>query len=350
MSRLYMNTAPTHIRTSHSQPARHSHYKTPLPSSTIPSANMAGTLPTIDLQELQGSPSSSEKLREACEKWGCFRLVNHGVPVSLMSEMKSVVGELFDLPIDVKRRNVDVLSGSGYVALSSKNPLYEALGLYDMGSTAAVHKFCDQLAASPRHRETILRYAEAIHGVAMQVAARMAESLGVVGSELFEDWPCQFRINKYHFQPETVGSPGVQIHTDSGFLTVLQEDESVGGLEVMDPSDAGYVPVDPVPGSFLVNLGDLATVWSNGKLRNVKHRVQCKEAAVRISIATFLLGPPRETVVEPPPAFVDDGHPRLYRPISYDGFRELRRVTDKHAGEALQLLQGPPPAASMDQI
>ncbi|CAI0439669.1 unnamed protein product [Linum tenue] len=305
---------------------------------------MAATLPIIDLQELQQSSSSSGKLREACEHWGCFRLINHGVPVSLMSEMKKVVGELFDLPIPVKRRNVDVLSGSGYIALSSMNPLYEAFGLYDIGSTAAVHEFCDQLGASPHHRETILKYAEATHGVAMTVAAKMAESSGVLASDgagLFEDWACQFRINKYHFRPETVGSAGVQIHTDSGFLTVLQEDETVGGLEVMDPSDSGYIPVDPVPGTFLMNLGDLATVWSNGKLRNVKHRVECKEAAVRISIATFMLGPPRYTVVEPPAAFVDGGRPRLYRPISYEEFRVMRQITDKQAGEALELLQGP---------
>ncbi|KAM0047654.1 putative oxoglutarate/iron-dependent dioxygenase, isopenicillin N synthase [Helianthus debilis subsp. tardiflorus] len=52
--------------------------------------------------------------------------------------------------------------------------------------------------------------------------------------------------------------------TDSGFLTILQYDEGVGGLEVMD--------------TLLVNLGDMATVWSNGRLCNVKHRVQCKEA------------------------------------------------------------------------
>lgn len=66
-------------------------------------------------------------------------------------------------------------------------------------------------------------------------------------------------MNRYNFTPETVGSSGVQIHTDSGFLTVLQEDESVGGLEVMD-ANGTFVAVDPLPGSLLVNLGDVAKV------------------------------------------------------------------------------------------
>ena len=76
----------------------------------------------------------------------------------------------------------------------------------------------------------------------------------------FEEWPCQFRINKYTFTPETVGSPGVQIHTDSGFLTILQDDENLGGLEVMDPLSTSFVPVDPWPGTLVVNLGDIAVV------------------------------------------------------------------------------------------
>ncbi|CAN1745753.1 2-oxoglutarate-dependent dioxygenase DAO [Linum perenne] len=305
------------------------------------------TIPIIDLNH-SSSPENQQLLREACEKWGCFRVANHGVDPALMLQMKKVVRELLDLPMEIKRRNKDVIPGSGYVAPSPKNPLYDALGLYDMGSTRAVEEFCDQLDASPHQRETILEYAKEIHGVAMELAARMAESFGVGGGgvDSFRGWPCQFRINKYNFQPETIGSPGVQIHTDSGFLTVLQEDESVGGLEVMDPSGDRYIPVDPVPGSLLLNLGDLATVWSNGRLRNVKHRVQCKEATVRISIATFLLGPPRNVAVELPEAFVDGEHPRMYRPISYDELRLLRQSTNLHAGDVLELLRDPPPSQS----
>lgn len=92
----------------------------------------------------------------------------------------------------------------------------------------------------------------------MDIGNKLAETMGL-GGDLFKEWPCQFRINKYNFTPETVGSPGVQIHTDSSFLTILQDDENVGGLEVMDKSGA-FVAVDPMPGTLLVNLGDIATV------------------------------------------------------------------------------------------
>lgn len=107
-------------------------------------------------------------------------------------------------------------------------------------------------------RETIRLYASHLHPLVANIASKIAESLGLVGCS-FSDWPCQFRMNRYNFTPETVGSSGVQIHTDSGFLTVLQEDESVGGLEVMD-ANGTFVAVDPLPGSLLVNLGDVAKV------------------------------------------------------------------------------------------
>jgi 2-oxoglutarate-dependent dioxygenase len=167
-------------------------------------------------------------------------------------------------------------------------------------------------------------YAGRMHGLIVDVADKVASSLGLE-QHSFQDWPCQFRMNRYNYTHETVGSNGVQVHTDSGFLTVLQEDECVGGLEVLDPAAGEFVPVDPVAGSFVVNIGDVGTVrilisrrrhhdeqsltaracrsrfqaWSNGRLHNVKHRVQCVAPVPRISIAMFLLAPKDNRVSAP---------------------------------------------------
>lgn len=109
-------------------------------------------------------------------------------------------------------------------------------------------------------RETITKYARAVNDLMMEIGRKIGEGLGVKGYS-FGDWSCQFRINKYSFTEETVGSPGVQLHTDSSFITILQDDELVGGLEVMKRCGR-FVAVDPFPGSLLVNLGDIATVSS----------------------------------------------------------------------------------------
>lgn len=104
----------------------------------------------------------------------------------------------------------------------------------------------------------MLKYAKAVHQLMMEIVHKMGQGLGMNDLSL-EDWSCQFRINKYNFSPKSVGSRGVQLHTDSSFLTILQDDEVVGGLEVMK-RNGEFQAVDPCPGAIIVNLGDIATV------------------------------------------------------------------------------------------
>ncbi|KAF4397596.1 hypothetical protein G4B88_027336 [Cannabis sativa] len=304
------------------------------------SDNSKSNIPVIDMREFEDlldSEKAYQKLREACEEWGCFRIINHGIPTPLMSEMKTVVRSLLDLPEEIKQRNTDVVTGSGYMAPSLMNPLYEGLGLYDFGSLEALNSFFDQLDASSYQRDVIEKYAKGVHEMAMDMGRKLAKSLGVKKIDPLKEWVCQFRINKYNFSPESVGSSGVQLHTDSGFLTVLQEDENVSGLEIMN-KNGDFVPIEPCPGTLLLNLGDVAKAWSNGRFCNVKHRVQCKEASIRVSIASFLLGPKNGTV-EIPQELVDDEHPRLYKPFIYEEYRSLRLSEKLHTGEALQFIE-----------
>lgn len=95
----------------------------------------------------------NQKIREASEKWGCFRMINHGVSVELMSEMKKTVRDFFDRPYDVKLQTQmcykDVVT---YKSPDEINPLHESLGFYDMASSEAVNTFCDQLNASADQR------------------------------------------------------------------------------------------------------------------------------------------------------------------------------------------------------
>ena len=109
-------------------------------------------IPIVDLQQLQQQEELS-KLREACEKCGCFRIINHSIPETLMADMKSVAKYLHDLPQEVKKRNKSEIPDSGYVPSNPTSPLYEGLGIYDMrASPQAVHDFCSQLDVPPHHR------------------------------------------------------------------------------------------------------------------------------------------------------------------------------------------------------
>ncbi|XP_009148696.1 2-oxoglutarate-dependent dioxygenase DAO-like [Brassica rapa] len=299
-------------------------------------AETGGVIPTIDLEEVVSDKILNQKIREASERWGCFRVMNHGVSLSLMSDMKKTIMDLFERPHEVKVRNTDVLLGIGYRAPYDINPYYETFGLYDMASPQAVNTFCDQLDASADQREIMVKYAKSTDILAKDLARRLAESYGLAETDFFKGWPSQLRINKYHFKPEAVGKLGFHLHTDSGFLTILQADENVGGLEAMDNASGKFFPISPMPNTLAIILGDMATIWSNGRLCNVKHRVQCNEATERFSIASFLLGP--TTDLEPPSEFVDAEHPRLYKPISHEGIRNIRTIKKLVDGEALKLI------------
>lgn len=291
-------------------------------------------IPVIDLRGFQ---SQYEKLGGAGKEWGCFRVLNHGISEVLMGEMKAVVASLFDLPMEAKKKNEgQVVEGCGYKEPTKANPLYESWGLDEMGSAQAVDVFCSQLNASPHQREIMKTYCKAMHELAMDIADKLSRCMGL-SSGMFEDWACELWMNKYSFIPESVGSTGVQLHTDMGFLAVLQDDDAVSGLEVMDKSGS-LVPIDPWPGTFLVILGDMAVAWSNGKLGHAKHRVQCKEGRARSSVGAFLLSP-KKAAIEAPEELVDAEHPRLYAPFTHSDYRKLRSVVKSRTGEALALFR-----------
>ncbi|KAG0467313.1 hypothetical protein HPP92_018274 [Vanilla planifolia] len=232
------------------------------------------SLPSIDLANF---PAELGKLTAAATGMGCFRVSNHGIPVELMTEAKAVASSFSQLPDDKKLGNNDVFIGSGFRSRTAFTPLLESF-----------------------------------------------------------DWPCTMRLNVYDYTEESIGLQAAQLHTDSGLLTVLLEDE-IGGFEVVDQTGK-FVAVHPQPGTFLVIIGDVGKVWSNGKLRNVQHQVVCTQAAPRVTIV-FNVASPKDGVVEPHAALVDEEHPRLYRPLNFVEYRKLRDTTESRDGSALLLWQ-----------
>lgn len=111
-------------------------------------------------------------------------------------------------------------------------------------------------------RETILKYSEAIYGLAKEVGGRLMEGFGLLGGEIFKDWVCQLQMNKYNYSQESVGSTGAVTHSDPGFITILQDDQLVNGLEIVNRFTGEWVSVDPIPGTLVLNIGDVGKVCS----------------------------------------------------------------------------------------
>ena len=114
--------------------------------------------PVIDMQKVDGL---AEELVKACVEFGCFRVVNHGVPMELMAEMKVVVAELFNLPEEIKRQTAtnSPEHGKGYIGCNPITPFLEGFSIDEIWSP---NEFCDCLGASPHQRYTFLSFGNAL--------------------------------------------------------------------------------------------------------------------------------------------------------------------------------------------
>ncbi|KAH0464264.1 hypothetical protein IEQ34_007050 [Dendrobium chrysotoxum] len=232
----------------------------------------------------------------------------------------------------MKHRNTDVIPGSGYVYPNWLNLLFESLGIYDAKSTADIHAFCSCLGISSHDTEILSTCASALHGLIVDLTSKIAECLGIVDCS-FQEWSCHLRMNRYNFTKETIGHYGANVHTDNSFINVILEDESNEGFEMMS-SNGNFVAINHVPETFLINVGDIGKVWSNGRLHNVKHKVVCKKPEPRFTIAFFMLAP-EDNKIEPQAELIDSENPRLYRSFDYREYKKIRTSTLSTAGEVL---------------
>jgi isopenicillin N synthase-like dioxygenase len=89
---------------------------------------------------------------------------------------------------------------------------------------------------------------------------------------------------------------GTRPHTDNGVFTLLAQDDT-GGLEIMDRTGA-WVGVPPLADSFVINLGEMMKVWSNGRFLATPHRVINSYGKERYSIP-FFMNPNYDTIIKP---------------------------------------------------
>ena len=113
-------------------------------------------------------------------------------------------------------------------------------------------------------------------------------------------------------------------HTDYTGFTILHQDESdvgdldAGGLQVRLNNQ--WHAVTPQPGTFVVNIGDLYEIWTNGRWRSTVHRVMKPPAGSaaasrpRLSLP-FFTGPDNDAIIDAMPTCVDENHPAKYKPV-----------------------------------
>lgn len=112
-------------------------------------------------------------------------------------------------------------------------------------------------------RETLEEYAREVEKLAYRLMELISQSLGLPGDKFHgcfkEKQMSMVRLNHYPPCPFPELTLGVGRHKDAGVLTVLAEDD-VGGLQVKRKSDGEWIPVNPTPHAFIINVGDIFQV------------------------------------------------------------------------------------------
>lgn len=269
---------------------------------------------------VQDRQALADLVNEACVKWGFLLVSGHGVEQALIDRMFSVSYDFFDLSEDEKKQfdSAGYKGGRGYFSVGKKalartkgdmrapgdqketfvtgeepvegDPYYatpEAQG-YFMENIWPTHP------ADMKH--VWMDYRTACQDVADTLLSIFAMALAMP-PDWFEpkaDKPISTLIVHHYPEQKTPPVPGALragAHSDFGTLTLLMTEDRPGGLQVMG-LDGEWHDIRPVPGAFIVNIGDLMERWTNDTWRSTLHRVvnppaDAGSAARRMSVVYF---------------------------------------------------------------
>ncbi|OMO63566.1 Oxoglutarate/iron-dependent dioxygenase [Corchorus olitorius] len=142
--------------------------------------------------------------------------------------------------------------------------------------------------------------------------------------------------NLYPPCPQPELAMGLPPHSDHGLVTLLIQNE-IGGLQVKHQGK--WINVNPIPNSFLANIGDHIEILSNGKYKSVLHRAVVNNKDTRISIA-MPHGPAPDAVVSPASELVDSvSNPPAYKAIKYKEYVELLQSNKLDGKSALERIR-----------
>jgi isopenicillin N synthase-like dioxygenase len=104
--------------------------------------------------------------------------------------------------------------------------------------------------------------------------------------DLIDKPMAQLRVLRYPPQPQPIDPRhiGVGAHTDYECFTILAS--SAPGLQVRN-SLGHWIAAPPLPGAFVINIGDILARWTNDVFLSTVHRVINSSGAQRFSLPFF---------------------------------------------------------------
>jgi isopenicillin N synthase-like dioxygenase len=271
------------------------------------------SIPVIDLTtSFSDDPAARRdvawQVHKACRETGFFYIANHGVPAEVMEAHLDLARTFFALPIEEKlkadARNSSCTRGYevvGVQTLDDGSPPDLKEGFVIGCDLDETHPYVrdgvpncgsNQWPDNPTgFRDSFNRYMLEMDRLGRHLVGVLALSLDL--PETFFDEGLKeplFNSRLLHYAPQpddaVFNQMGAGAHTDWGLITILLQDD-VGGLEV-ENADGEWLSAPPIPGTFIVNLGELIRILTNGLYHSNMHRVlNNKSGRSRYSTPTF---------------------------------------------------------------
>lgn len=295
-------------------------------------------IPVIDLAGLlaPGEPglgAVGAAIRHAATEVGFFYVSNHGVKQPVIDAAFAAARDFFRQPASVKETaRVNALhrgwlAPGGAVMDGAKRPDLKESFIFglDLPDTDE-----DVRAGKPLMGPN--RWPPGIPALKAAMDAYYAAVLGC-GQRLLRGFAAALDLPADHFaaafrkplargsaiwyppQPPELGESqfGVSAHTDYGCITILAQDDT-GGLQVQNRAGE-WIAAPPIPGTYVINIGDLMARWTNDLFVSTPHRVVNSSGRERQSIAVFY-DPHPDTEVAALPGCVRPGMPAAHPPTT----------------------------------
>ncbi|KAK1378437.1 Gibberellin 2-beta-dioxygenase [Heracleum sosnowskyi] len=288
----------------------------PVEHIKLPTTGNFAQIPVVDLS----NPSAKTHIVNACQEFGIFKVINHEVPMEMVTTLESQALSFFNLPQCHKNKAAPFGYGNKNIGQRGDTGWVEYLLLGTNTELISQNSFN---IFPPDFWLLVRKYRAAVKELACEVLERMADGLNIEPKSVLsrlvsaEKSDSYFRIN--HYPVSDKNELGFGEHTDPQIISVIRSNNS-SGLEIA-LKDGTWVQVPPDPNSFFITVDDCLQVMTNGRFRSVKHRVITESLKERISMIHFG-GPPSTEKIAPLTSLMEEGEESLYREFTWDDYKK----------------------------